>query len=51
MIYPIVIYGSPVLRNQSVEISADYPDFKKLVEDMWLTLGEASGTLMQEKLP
>ena len=43
MIYPIVIYGSQVLRNKSVEINADYPDFKKLIEDMWLTLGEASG--------
>ena len=43
MIYPIVIYGSQVLRNKSVEIDATYPDFKKLVDDMWLTLGEASG--------
>ena len=43
MIYPIVIYGSQVLRNKSVEITPDYPDFKKLIDDMWLTLGEASG--------
>ncbi len=43
MIYPIVIYGSPVLRNKSVKIDASYPDFKKLVEDMFLTLEEASG--------
>ena len=43
MIYPIVIYGSPVLRKESVEIDASYPDFKKLVEDMFLTLSEASG--------
>ena len=43
MIYPIVIYGSQVLRNKSVEITPDYPDFKKLIEDMWITLGEASG--------
>lgn len=43
MIYPIVIYGSPVLRKESVEIDASYPDFKKLVEDMFLTLTEASG--------
>ena len=43
MIYPIVIYGSQVLRNQSVEIDSTYPDFKKLVDDMWITLGEASG--------
>lgn len=43
MIYPIVIYGSPVLRNKSVDIDASYPDFKKLVADMFLTLSEASG--------
>lgn len=43
MIYPIVIYGSPVLRNKSVDIDSSYPDFKKLVEDMFLTLTEASG--------
>ena len=33
MIYPIVIYGSQVLRNKSVEITPDYPEFKKLVEE------------------
>ena len=43
MIYPIVIYGSPVLRNKSENITPDYPDFKKLVEDMFLTLDEAEG--------
>ena len=43
MIFPIVIYGSPVLRKRSENIDASYPDFKKLVEDMWITLGEASG--------
>lgn len=43
MIYPIVIYGSQVLRNRSVDIDSSYPDFKKLVEDMFLTLEEASG--------
>ena len=43
MIYPIVIYGSPVLRRKSESISADYPDLPKLVEDMFLTLKEAEG--------
>ena len=43
MIYPIVIYGNPTLRKASVNIDASYPDFKKLVDDMWITLGEASG--------
>ena len=43
MIYPIVIYGNPTLRKPSENIDASYPDFKKLVDDMWITLGEASG--------
>lgn len=43
MIYPIVIYGSQTLRNKSENITPDYPDFKKLVEDMFLTLDEAEG--------
>lgn len=43
MIYPIVIYGSPVLRQKSENIAADYPDLKKLVEDMFATLTDAEG--------
>ena len=43
MIYPIVIYGSPVLRKKSVYIDADYPELGKLIDDMFLTLDEASG--------
>ena len=41
MIYPIVIYGNEVLRKQCEEIAPDYPEVKKLVEDMFQTLGEA----------
>ena len=43
MIYPIVIYGSPVLRRKSENITPDYPDLKKLVEDMFVTLTDAEG--------
>ena len=43
MIYPIVIYGSQILRNESVDITPDYPELKKLIEDMWTTLAEAEG--------
>ncbi|MBO5716684.1 MAG: peptide deformylase [Alistipes sp.] len=43
MIYPIVIYGSQILRNESVDITPEYPELKKLIEDMWITLGEAEG--------
>jgi peptide deformylase len=43
MIYPIVIYGSQTLRNVSQDITPEYPDLKKLIDDMFLTLEEASG--------
>ena len=43
MIYPIVIYGSQILRNESVDITPDYPELKKLIDDMWTTLAEAAG--------
>ena len=43
MIYPIVIYGSQVLRNVSENITPEYPDLKKFIDDMWLTLAEAEG--------
>ncbi len=43
MIYPIVIYGAEVLHKQCRPISSDYPEVKKLIEDMFLTLTEAEG--------
>ena len=43
MIYPIVIFGAEVLRKPSVEISEDYPELKKLIEDMFLTMAAAEG--------
>ncbi|MEG1622780.1 MAG: peptide deformylase [Alistipes sp.] len=43
MIYPIVIYGSQILRNKSVNITADYPDLKPLIEDLFVTLTAADG--------
>ena len=43
MIYPIVIYGNEVLRKPCEALTHDYPGVKQLIEDMFLTLGEASG--------
>lgn len=43
MIYPIYIYGSPVLRKESEDITADYPELKKLVSDMFDTMYAAEG--------
>jgi len=43
MIYPIVVYGHSVLRKVAVEIESDYPDLKKLVEDMFDTMYHSEG--------
>ncbi len=43
MIYPIVIYGSPVLRKVAEEIDKDYPELEKFVKDMWETMYVSDG--------
>ena len=43
MIYPIVIYGSPVLRKVAQEIDKDYPNLDKFIEDMWNTMYHSDG--------
>jgi peptide deformylase len=43
MILPIVAYGAPVLRKVAKDIDADYPDLKKLIEDMWETMYSSNG--------
>lgn len=43
MIYPIVAYGSPVLRTIAKPIDETYPDLKQLISDMVETLGSANG--------
>jgi peptide deformylase len=43
MIYPIIIYGDPVLRKQTAEITSDYPELKKLIADMFETMYAANG--------
>ncbi len=43
MILPIVAYGSPVLRKICKDISADYPELNKLIEDMWETMYNSRG--------
>lgn len=40
---PIYLYGHPVLRKQAEPISADYPDLKKLVADMFETMQNSDG--------
>lgn len=43
MIHPIYVYGSPVLRNESVDITPDYPDLEKFIADLWETMYHADG--------
>lgn len=43
MIFPIVAYGSPVLRKVAKEIDADYADLSLLLEDMWETMYYSNG--------
>lgn len=43
MILPIVAYGSPVLRKVCKDISHDYPQLDKLIEDMWDTMYNSKG--------
>ena len=43
MILPIVAYGDPLLKKPSEEISADFPDLKTLIANMYETMYNAKG--------
>ncbi len=43
MIYPIVAYGHPALREETQAISPDYPELEQLIADMYETMYAASG--------
>jgi peptide deformylase len=43
MIYPIVVYGSPILRQVAKEVPTDYPNLKSLVSDMFDTMYKSDG--------
>jgi peptide deformylase len=43
MIYPIVAYGDPILRKVTRPIEKDETDIKKLADDMFETMYDASG--------
>lgn len=43
MILPIYIYGQPVLRKVSEDITSDYPELKELIENMFETMYKADG--------
>jgi len=43
MVLPIVAYGNPVLRKVGKDITPDYPELYKLIEDMWETMYNSKG--------
>lgn len=43
MILPIVAYGHPVLRKECEDITQDYPELQKLIDDMWETMYYTNG--------
>jgi peptide deformylase len=43
MIYPIVVYGHPVLRKVAEDIDRDYPGLVQLIDDMFETMYKAEG--------
>lgn len=43
MILPIVGYGDPVLRKKGENITAEYPNLKQLIKDMFETMYNAYG--------
>jgi len=43
MILPVVAYGSTVLKQVASDIQADYPDLKKLIDNMFETMYAANG--------
>ncbi len=43
MIYPIILYGSPVLRKVAKEVDKDNPELKNLISDMFETMYVSDG--------
>ena len=43
MIYPIIAYGHPVLRETTQPVSPDDPEIQQLIDDMFETMYAASG--------
>ncbi|MBU2997868.1 peptide deformylase [Cellulophaga baltica] len=43
MILPVIAYGDPVLRKVGKDITAEYPNLEKLIDNMWDTMYNASG--------
>lgn len=40
---PVYLYGHPVLRETAEDVAPDYPDLKKLIDDMFETMYTSEG--------
>jgi peptide deformylase len=43
MIYPVVVYGHPVLRKVAEDIDQDFPELQTLIKDMFETMYRSEG--------
>ena len=43
MIYPVTLYGDPVLRKIAEPINADFPNLKEFVDNMFDTMYNSDG--------
>ncbi len=43
MILPIYLYGQPILRQEAEDVTPDYPELNKLIDDMFQTMYESDG--------
>ncbi len=43
MVYPIVIYGHPILRKVAEDIDRDYPGLQQLISDLFETMYKSEG--------
>ena len=43
MILPVVAYGHPVLKKRAEDVSADFPDLKQFLADLWDTMYKSDG--------
>lgn len=43
MVYPIVAYGSAVLKKKAVEVGPDYPNLKEFIANMFETMYASAG--------
>lgn len=43
MVYPILIYGHPILRKVAREVDRGYPGFETFLKDLWETMYKSDG--------